>query len=99
MTLNEIVEAELCLSWGCSRAWLRRHVSSREFAFWRRYYGERPWCAEGSFHIPIAQLSTMFANANRGKNGKPAKIADFLIFRRAPAADGDIDSQLLSGNW
>lgn len=41
----------------------------------------------------------MFANANRGKNGKPAKVADFLIFRRQVEADMDIDAQLLSGNW
>jgi len=41
----------------------------------------------------------MFANANRGKNGKPAKVSDFLIFRRAPVADDDIDAQLMSGKW
>lgn len=74
-------------------------MSAREFnGFWRRFYAERPWCAEGSFHIPIAQLSVMFANANRGKNSPPAKVSDFLIFRRR-AEEEDIDSQLLSGNW
>ena len=74
-------------------------MSSREFAFWVRYYMERPWCAEGSFHIPIAQLSTMFANANRGKNSGMAKVADFLIFRRRAEDDDDIDSKLLSEKW
>lgn len=87
------------MKFGRTRAWLRQNLSGREFNFWRRYYSERPWDAEGSFHLPLAQLSTMFANANRGKNGKPAKFSDFLIFRRAPVADDDIDAQLMSGKW
>ena len=41
----------------------------------------------------------MFANANRGKNGTAAKVKDFLIFRRAPTVEEDIDVQLLSGGW
>lgn len=87
------------MRWGCSRPSLRRSISIREFNFWRRYYSERPWCAEGSFHIPLAQLSVMFANANKAKNSVPPKLTDFLPFRRNVVPDDDIDSQLLSGKW
>jgi len=42
----------------------------------------------------------MFANANRGKNSPPAKLNDFLPFRRAVVPDDDdVDSQILKGNW
>jgi hypothetical protein len=87
------------LKFGRTRAWLRRNVSGREFQFWRRYYAERPWCAEGSFHIPLAQLTSLFANANRGKNSPAYKMKDFLPFRRNVVQDADIDEQLLSGKW
>lgn len=64
---------------------------------WRREYADRPFDAEGIFHLPLAQLSAMFANANRAKESQPAKVVDFLPFRKQEPKS--IDDELLSGNW
>ena len=64
---------------------------------WRREYADRPFDAEGMFHLPLAQLSAMFANANRAKESQPAKVADFLPFRKQEPKS--IDEELLSNGW
>ena len=88
---------ELALKLGCTLAELDRRLSIREWHRWRDYYARRPWCAEGSFHIPLAYLSQMFASANKGKTSVAPKLIDFLPYREK--VEPDIDAQLLGSGW
>lgn len=89
--------AALSLRWGRPIAWIRRNLSAREFAFWRRYQMDKPLDDESVFHLPMAQIAMMYSNYHRKEGSAPRRLTDFLMFRQSEA--GDIDEQLRSGAW
>lgn len=72
-------------------------MSAREFAIWRRLFLKQPFDDQGAFHLPVAQLSALTANMNRGRGAPAHKVHDFLPFHEEPEVD--IDKQLMLSDW
>jgi hypothetical protein len=72
----------------------KRILTSREAEELKAYVARNPIDDQSNHHVPIAYLHSQVANIVGGRH----KLQDFLIFR-PKADDGDIDSQILNGNW
>jgi hypothetical protein len=76
-------------------------MSDAEFRRWQLFHAETPIDDQSNHHFPLAYLQSTLVNVNRDtKKTQPARMRDFLLFRRPPDQDEqDIDALLLSGNW
>lgn len=72
-------------------------MSAREFSKWRALFVHHPFDDEGAFHLPVAVLSSLMANVNRGKDSQPYRPSQFMPFFEEP--ERDVESDLLSANW
>jgi hypothetical protein len=77
-------------------AWLKRMIDADEFDRWCEYYRRRPFDDESVHQTHLAQLTSIYVNANRGDDTPPTRPADFLLYRAPePEKTGDdLDAML-----
>lgn len=59
---------------------LHARIDSSEFAEWMAFYRIEPWGEERADYRS-AMIAQVMANIFRGKNSRPHKVEDFLLFR------------------
>lgn len=72
----------------------KKLLTSREASELKAYVARNPIDDQSNHHLPVAYLHAQVANLAGGKR----TLRDFLIFR-SKAEDGDIDGQLIAGDW
>jgi hypothetical protein len=65
---------------------------------YKEYAKFTPIDLHSNFAMPLANLSALIYNANRGQNLPGKNYKDFLMFN-PPEADVHIDELLLAGGW
>lgn len=79
---------------------LKRIMPEMEFQQWMLYHRHYPLDDQANHHEPVARLSALMFNINRGKDARPLTALDFLPYReKPPVEDEDIEALLLGGGW
>lgn len=73
--------------------WLKRMISAREFEMWCKYFRRRPFDDESVYHVPIAQLASLYTNAHLAENKESTTPSDFLTFRPKQTQSVDLDAK------
>ena len=67
---------------------MQQRISAREFGEWWAFYQARPF-GERAEDVRSAMVACVMANAFRGKNSRPARIEDFLLWQEKADEDWD----------
>lgn len=78
-------------------SWLKRMIPAREFDLWCEYYRRRPFDDESVHQTHLAQLTSIYVNANRAEHTAPTRARDFLLYRQGePEPEPDLDAKFLA---
>lgn len=70
-------------------------MSAKEFERWRQFQKQEPIDDRANVRHPLAMLTAIFTNANKGANQAAKNTRDFLLYEENPEND-NIDDLLLN---